>query len=84
MIELTEEQRRSVAGQENPIIIDPATNAAYILVRKDVFDRMKGLLYDDSELSHEEMRLLLARSSKENGWAEPGMEAYDNYDEHRK
>ncbi len=28
--------------------------------------------------------LLLARSSKENGWDEPGMEEYDNYDEHRK
>ena len=39
--------------------------------------RIKGLLYDDSELSHDELRLLLARSAKDNGWEEPGMQAYD-------
>ena len=84
MIELTEEQRRLVSAEQNPVIVDPQTLAAYVLVRKDVFDRIKRLLYDDSELTHDEMRLLLARSSKENGWDEPGMEQYDQYDEHRK
>jgi hypothetical protein len=49
-----------------------------------VFDQIKGLLHDDSEMSHDELRILLARSSKENGWDEPDMEEYDNYDEHRK
>jgi hypothetical protein len=28
---------------------------------------------------HEELRLLLARSSEGNGWDEPGMEAHDSY-----
>jgi hypothetical protein len=84
MLELTEEQRQVVSAQENPTILDPQTREPYILVRKAVFDRIKGLLYDDSEMSHDELRLLLARSSKENGWDEPGMEDYDNYDEHRK
>jgi hypothetical protein len=84
MIQLTEEQRRCVADQENPTIVDPDTNAAYVLVRKEVFDRIKSLLYVDSEMTHDELRILLAQSSKENGWDEPGMEAYDSYDEHRK
>ena len=84
MLELTEEQWQIVAGEENPTILDPKTQEAYILVRKTVFDRIQGLLYDDSEMTHDELRLLLARSSKENGWDEPGMDAYDNYDEHRK
>ena len=84
MLELTEEQRQVVLGEENPTILDPQTHEAYVLVRKTVFDRIKGLLYDDTEMTHDELRLLLARSSKENGWDEPGMEDYDNYDEHRK
>jgi hypothetical protein len=84
MIELTEEQRSVVSTQENPTIVDPLTKESYVLVRKDMFDRIKRLLYDDSEMTHDDLRLLLARSSKENGWDEPGMEEYDNYDEHRK
>lgn len=84
MIELTEEQQHALRSEDTPTVVDPATNAAYVLVRKDVFDRIKRLLYDDSEMTHDEMRHLLARSFKENGWDEPGMEAYDNYDEHRK
>jgi hypothetical protein len=34
-------------------------------------------------MTHDELRLRLARSSKENGWDEPGTEQYDNYNEHR-
>jgi hypothetical protein len=84
MLELTEEQRQAVSSEENPTIVDPQTLEAYILIRKAVFDRIKRLLYDDSEMTHDELRLLLARSSKENGWDEPGMEEYDKYDEHHK
>jgi hypothetical protein len=84
MLQLTEEQRQTVAAQENPTIVDPDTNAAYVLVRKELFDRIKSLLYDDGQLTHDDLRLMLAKSSKENGWDEPGMEEYDHYDEHRK
>ena len=37
--------------------------------------------YDDSEWTAEELRLQLARSAKDNGWDEPGMDVYDLYDE---
>lgn len=49
-----------------------------VLVRSDIFDRVRGILGDD--WTHDEMRIALARSSKDNGWDEPGMEAYDDYD----
>lgn len=84
MIELTEAQRQIVLAEENPTVVDPHTHKAYVLVRKELFDRIKGLLYDDSELTHDDLRLLLARSAKDNGWDEPGMDEYDHYDEHRK
>jgi hypothetical protein len=82
MLELTEGQRQVVSGEENPTILDPQTQEAYVLVRKTVFDRIKGLLYDDSEMTHDELRVLLARSSAENGWDEPQMEEYDSYNWH--
>jgi hypothetical protein len=40
-----------------------------------VFDKVEALLDPD----HEELRMMLARSSEGNGWDEPGMEAYDSY-----
>jgi hypothetical protein len=49
-----------------------------------MYERLRHLLYDDSEWTEEELRLQLARSAKDNGWDEAGMEAYDRYDEDRK
>ena len=82
MIELTKEQRQELSGAE-PVAIDPSTKETYVLVRKNVYDRIKALLYDDGEWTKDELRLLLARSAEENGWNEPGMEDYDQYDAHR-
>jgi len=86
MIELTEDQARAVdAAAETPaIVMDTRTNTPYVLLRKDVYERLKGLLYDDSEMSDQEMRILLARSSAANGWDEPDMELYDRYDEEKR
>lgn len=85
MIELTEEQGQSLGNDENPIVVvDPRTKKTYMLVRKEVFDRIKGLLYDDSEWTAEEQLSLLAESGMRAGWGDPGLEEYDNYDEHRK
>ena len=53
MIELTLEQRLAVAKQSCPIALDPDTKTAYVLMRKDVFDRITNLLamdeYDPDE-----------------------------------
>ena len=84
MLELTDQQGQAIADQVNPTIFDPKTKTTYVLVRKEVFERARGLFYDDMDLSHPELRLLLATSMQGNGWDEPGMEDYDNYDEHKK
>jgi hypothetical protein len=84
MIELTDQQGQALAAQENPTVVDPRTKATYVLVRKEIFDRIKGLLYDDREWTADEQLRLLAESGKRAGWDEPGMEDYDNYDENRK
>ena len=82
MIELTEEQRQELSESE-PIAIDPSTKETYVLVRKNVYDRIEGLLTSDGEWTDDELRLVLARSAEANGWNEPGMDDYDRYDAHR-
>jgi hypothetical protein len=52
MIELTVEQRRELSAPE-PLAIDPQTQQAYVLARKEAYDRLKALLaledYDPDE-----------------------------------
>ena len=81
MIDLTELQRQELEGGKAVEVTDPQTVRTYVILRKDVYERVQSLLFDDSEWSEEELRLQLARSTKDNGWDEPGMDAYDRYDE---
>jgi hypothetical protein len=57
MIELTPQQRRELTEPE-PMAIDPDTKESYVLVRKEDYERLKALLYDDSPWTDEEMDLL--------------------------
>jgi hypothetical protein len=59
MIELTPQQRPELTEPE-PIAINPDTQETYVLVRKDVYERLRELLYDDSPWTDEEMDLLAA------------------------
>jgi hypothetical protein len=49
MIELTESQRQAIATslESPPTVIDPQTQTAYVLVRKEVYERLKGILDED-------------------------------------
>ena len=76
---LTEKQKLAVQNGEAVRIRDDELDC--IVLRADVYDRVKQLLYDDTDWTDEELRKMLARSADENGWNEPEMDAYDNYDE---
>jgi hypothetical protein len=41
MIELTPAQWHEIAGKENPILIEPETKTAYVVVPKDHYDRQR-------------------------------------------
>lgn len=75
MIELNEEQRRELQ-QPEPVAFDPQTNQAYVLVRKEVYERLKEL-YDDSPWTEEEMDALAWEAGRAAGWDE--MDEYDGY-----
>ena len=83
MIEITEEQRRDLESGKPVDVVDPQTAQRYVVMQKDVFDR-RCMVYDASEWMDDELRFQLARSARENGWDEPGMDDYDRYDEVRR
>ena len=47
MIELTKEQRQELSGPE-PVAIDPETQQTYVLVRREVYERLRALLDEDT------------------------------------
>ena len=64
MIELTDEQAEAVKnGQPVPVVVNPKTREEFVLIRRDVFDRMRKVLqpltrgWDDPALDvYEEYR----------------------------
>jgi hypothetical protein len=80
-MELTEQQQQALDSQNEdpPRIIDPRTQECYVLVRAEVFDRLKAMLYDDGPPSDEEKSRQLAASGERAGWADPEMDVYNNY-----
>jgi hypothetical protein len=47
MIELTKEQRLELTEPE-PVAIDPETRQTYVLVRQEVYERLRTLLDEDT------------------------------------
>lgn len=80
MIELTDEQVREVqrCGQTPPTVVDPKTNTPYVLIRKDVYERLAELL--EGEFHPSEAYPAIDHAFAE-GWNDPKMDDYDRYEE---
>jgi hypothetical protein len=63
-------------------VVDPQTQTEYVVLRADVYERVKPLLEPD-DLSRDEKLRLLAESGLRAGWDSPEMDDYDHYDAHR-
>lgn len=62
-IELTTEQAQAVAAEgESIVFIDPQTKREYRLVREEVYQRVRGLLYDDSPWTPNEAAILAGQA----------------------
>ena len=62
MIELTAEQRRELS-QPEPLVTDPVTGETYVLVRRDLYERVRHL-FDDTALSKRDVATLVARAMR--------------------
>jgi hypothetical protein len=70
----TEEQLEAIRKGESVRLHEGGTDV--IVLRADVFERLLGLVYDDSPWTDEEMDLLAAEDADSLGWE--GMEPYQD------
>jgi hypothetical protein len=74
MIELTPDQRRELASTE-PRVHDSQTGQTYVLVRAEVYERLKGLL-EDGDWPRDAYRAAMEVFARD-GWDDPRMDVYD-------
>ena len=86
MIDLNEQLRKELqqTNGKEVRVWDPDTRKEYVILSAEVYERLKNLLYEDSDWTPEEQLRLLAESGKRAGWDDPKMDVYDNYDENRE
>ena len=60
------------------MVVDPQTRQEYVLVRKELYLRLRGLLDDD--FPPPEAYAAIDRSFAE-GWSDPKMDDYDRYEQ---
>ncbi len=77
MLELTPEQHEALAqnGTEPVRAIDRTTNFEYVLIRAEVYDRLKALLSDDLPDSAVLMNEVMA----EDDAGDPYLDSYQHY-----
>lgn len=86
MIELTLEQRQAVAKQSEmpPRAIDPDTHTTYVLIREDVYARLKTILSDeDANQFLRDMSPHVMEIFGREGWDDPAMDIYNDLDPRR-
>jgi hypothetical protein len=75
MIELTEQQRQAVGQSETPpTVIDPDTKTAYVLLRKDVYEQMRGLLVDGLDMR--QVAVLVEQAMQDDDAHDPTLDFY--------
>ena len=83
-IQLTEEQWANIQTGEPPVrVSDPARNAAFVLVRADVYERFKSL-FEEDPVTVQERLFQLQQFGKRAGWDDPEMDIYDELDPRNK
>lgn len=76
-MQFTPEQWEAVQRGESVRLHEAGTEL--VILRADVFERLRGLRYDESPWSDDEMDLLAAEDADALGWE--GMEAYQGDDQ---
>ena len=87
MIELTLEQRQSVIKQDEnpPLAIDPDTAITYVLIREEVYAKIKALLIEEQNNQFlQDMYLPVMETFGKEGWDDPAMDIYNDLDPRRQ
>jgi len=87
MIELTLEQRQAVAQEKSslPRVFDPESKTTYVLVREEMYERLKSLLAADEEADFpDDLYPMAMEVFGRDGWDDPAMDVYNELDPRRK
>jgi hypothetical protein len=84
MVELTPEQHLALerSGGNTTRAIDPATNAEYVIVRAELYERIKSIVSDNETWSDDAYQAAADVFARE-GWDDPRMDIYDSLDPRR-
>jgi hypothetical protein len=78
MIRFTDEQQRELTEAKGLIRgIDPTTNAEYMVIRAELYERLKPLFEDDPP-SEQERLAQLQEFGRRAGWEDPAMNLYED------
>jgi hypothetical protein len=81
MIELTPEQQRALAAHQEgpPRVFHPGTQETFVLVRADVYERLKAVLDEREGLDMRQVAVLVERAMREDDAGDPALESYQKY-----
>ena len=82
---LTPELRQAIAqsGNEPVRLVDPETNTTYVLMRADVYEQSKASAETD-DMDIRAMYPLIDEVFGREGWDDPAMDLYDDYEAHKR
>jgi hypothetical protein len=82
---ITDQIREALKAEHGaPVqVVDEQTRRVYYVISAEQFEAVRALIAD-GEFDPREAYPLIAKSAGDAGWADPAMDAYNNYDEHRK
>ena len=85
MIQLTLEQQKAVAQDQEapPRVIDPITHTRYVLVREEVYDRVRRLFDADDDFVRDLTPHVMEVFGRD-GWDDPAMDVYNDLDPRKK
>ena len=83
-ITLSSDQAQAIGemGDKPVDVLDPSTQTHYVLIRADHYERVRALIGDAIDLDPRETYTAVDEVFRE-AWADPAMDAYDDYDAHK-
>ncbi len=79
MIELTEQQWQALSSENPPRVAAPHRRETFVLVRADLYERLQGLLKDDSDYDPYCSLPLMNEVMAEDDANDPLLEGYQKY-----
>lgn len=83
-IEMTKSQRLAIIGSDSSVrLLDPETHQEYVVLRAELYQRLRHLLYEDRDASPQIAYPLVDEVFREDR-DDPKMAEYDYYEDHKR